>query len=160
MSKEEFFSDWNPDNLSQMDFDTKNNVYFKYLLKCEVFQRDDFKCQNAGCQFPTSELTLHHIKFLKNNGKDKLKNAVTICKTCHTAYHRGKRDLTFNGMTYRLHKEEGEIDWKVFKKKNRQFRKTLKHIHGYHISWEMMRILMRFLEKEYTELLEEDMYDD
>ena len=159
MSRDEFFSDWNPDNLSQMDFDTKNSVYFKYLLKCEVFQRDDFKCQNDGCEF-NSELTLHHIKFRKNNGKDKLKNSVTICKTCHQAYHRGKKDLTFFGMTYRLHKEEGGIDWKIHKKKARQLRKSLKQVCGYKISWEMLRMLMRFLEKEYTELLEEDMYDD
>jgi hypothetical protein len=63
-------------------------------------------------------------------------------------------------MTYRLHKEEGAVDWKLHKKRSRQLRKSLKQVCGYRISWEMMRLLMRFLEKEYTELLEEEMYDD
>lgn len=160
MSKEEFFKDWDSDNVKEMGAETQNHIYMKYLLKCEVFQRDEFKCQNKGCLCNGSSLTLHHIKFRKNNGKDKARNAVTLCKTCHSAYHRGKIDLTFNGSTYRIHQEGSSVDWKALKSKNRKFRKTLIQVKGYKISWEMLRLLMKFLDKEYTELLEEEIDDD
>ena len=127
-----------------MSEDIKEQVYQKYVIKCAVFQRDNFKCQNKYCKTPDSKLTLHHIKFQKNKGKHSLKNGITICKTCHKAYHRGKASLTFNGMTYRIHKEE-QINWKKVKERSKEIRKANKEYHGIKISWELLRILMRFL---------------
>lgn len=131
-------------------------IYQRYVLKCVVFQRDNFKCQNENCKTPNSKITLHHIKFQKNNGKDKPKNGITICDTCHKAFHKGKKVLTFNGHTYRVHKEENKFDWKQHKSKSKAVRKKAREYHGCRISLKMLKILMKFLEKDYREFIDDD----
>jgi hypothetical protein len=149
-SKEEFYSDWSKNDLEHMSENIKEYVYQKYVMKCIVFQRDNFKCQNKDCINETN-LTIHHIKFKKNNGKDTPRNAITMCKSCHQGYHRGKLDLTFWGATYKLHVPDSQIDWKTVKHNGRKFRRSLREHCGFKISWEMLQILMNFLNKEYIE---------
>ena len=50
----------------------KREMYKKYLVKCEVFKRDNFRCRNIVCKYPESQLTLHHVKWKKNGGDDKV----------------------------------------------------------------------------------------
>jgi len=160
MSPTEFFSDWNKASLDAISDSNKEEIYNKYLLKCVVFQRDNFKCVNEGCDSPESDLTLHHIKFRKNNGKDSPRNACTLCKSCHKNFHRGKEPLTFWGATYRVHIEDKGIDWKDLKFKNRRYRKTLKiqgEFGGIRISYELWVLLMKYLDKSYEEM---DAIDD
>jgi hypothetical protein len=152
VSKEEFYDTWDKENVLLLSDSIKEMIYQKYVLKCVVFQRDNFKCQNDLCKHENSKLTLHHIKFKKNNGKDKPKNAVTLCKACHAKYHQGKSELTFWGMTYRIHKQEGETNWKAQKAKGKTIRSENKEHCGFKISWKLLELLMRFLEREYTEL--------
>jgi len=154
MCKEDYFLPWDKETLAEIDEDMKEYIYQKYVLKCVVFQRDKFKCQNKHCKTPKSRLTLHHIKFKKNNGKNKPKNSATICKTCHVAYHQGKVPLTFNGMTYKLHPTEKQTNWKMVKKEGRVLRKNHKQDWGITISYKLFKILMQFMEKEY------EVYDD
>jgi hypothetical protein len=158
MSPEEFFNEWKSENLSQIGPSFKQEIYNKYLLKCVVFQRDDFTCVNECCLKNGTDLQLHHIKFRKNNGKDSPRNAVTLCKTCHQGFHKGKIELTFNGATYKLHVPEPSIDWKSLKWTNRRYRKRLKVQGEFNvkISYEMWILLMKFLDIEYTDLLEDD----
>jgi hypothetical protein len=151
-TKDEYYATWDKENVDMLSESLKEIIYQKYFLKCIVFQRDNFKCQNENCKHPESKITLHHIKFKKNNGKDKPKNAVTICKVCHVAYHQAKAQLTFWGMTYRIQKQEGQINWKVQKAKGKTIRAENREFCGYKISWKLLSILMRFLEREYTEL--------
>lgn len=143
-TSDEFFSDWEEDNLKNLTLELKEKIYKKYVVKCAVLQRDNFKCQNEECITPESPLTMHHIKFQKNGGEDKLKNCITICKSCHKAFHRGKRDLTFWGKTYRIHQEE-EVNWKEIKAQNKQLRKSVKDQHSYRVSWDMIAQLLKFL---------------
>lgn len=159
-TKEEYYSTWEKDNVDMLSDSLKDLIYQKYFLKCIVFQRDNFKCQNENCKQTDNRLTLHHIKFRKNNGKDKPKNAVTLCKACHKCYHQGKGILTFWGMTYRIQKQEGVVNWKEQKAKNKKIRDSNKEFCGFKISWKMLSLLMKFLDKEYTEISEEGLYDD
>ena len=157
-SKDEYFNSWDEKNVSMLTEELKTAIYSRYIIKAFVFQRDGFKCQNEGCKHHASELTMHHIKFQKNNGKDSVKNCITLCKVCHNGFHRGKNDLTFNGATYRVSKQEG-INWKQLRKKNRELRKNLRAelaTNPIHISQELFEQLMRFLMINFEEIENSD----
>lgn len=153
LSKEEFFNGWDKYQLENMVSGIKDYVYSTYVLRCAVFQRDEFKCQNKHCTSPESPLTMHHIKHKRNGGKDTLRNCITICNACHTRFNRFKGVLTFWGHTYKLHKKN-EISWKQIKKKNKKYRRELKYegIGGITISSELFLLLMKFLEISYEEV--------
>jgi 5-methylcytosine-specific restriction endonuclease McrA len=157
ISKEEFYRGWTSKNTEYMSETLKEYVYQQYVLKCLVFQRDGFKCINLNCKTPTDALTMHHIKFTKNGGKDTPRNCATICKPCHQGFHKGKMDLTFWNATYKLHQED-KLNWKAVKSKQRKFRKELKMSGDWsvNISPELFMLLMKFLELEYNELFEGD----
>jgi len=142
---EEFFAEWDQETLVDLDATLREHIYKKYVLKCEVLQRDNFKCQNEDCKTPLSSLTIHHTKFRKNGGEDKAKNCVTICKTCHKTYHRGKIALTYYGLTYSLHKDS-KLDWKIIRKKSKIMRKENRESCGIRISWELWKQLMQWLD--------------
>ena len=147
-SKEEFYSDWDKDQLRDISNSAREQIYQKYVCKCVVFQRDLFKCQNVNCKTPHSLITMHHIKFQKNGGVDKPKNCVTICSTCHKAYHRGKKSLTFEGRTYKLDMRKNEINYKAIVAKGKEIRKTHKKDCGIRVSMELVMILLRWLEDQ------------
>lgn len=156
-----YFKDYEPENLKNISEDIRKTIYRRYVIKCMVFQRDNFKCKNEGCIAPESPITLHHIKFQKNGGKDSLRNCATICKSCHKAYHCGKRSLTFDGRTYQVHHALFKpINWKEIKKISKQKRNEVKDQHGIQISWELIYILMRFLELDLDNDLEFDEDDE
>lgn len=164
--KEEFYSEWEDEKLAQLTNDLKEHIYNKYVTKCKVFQRDGFKCQNVNCITPESELTMHHIKFQKNGGTNKSNNCITLCRTCHKAFHRGKSVITFpdveylpskiSGHTFRL-SESDKIDWKKVCAKMRDFRKSIKQECGINVSKYKLALMMRWLFVPYHDL--ED-YDD
>jgi len=134
-SQDDYFVSWEPDQVNALTEDLKKQIYGRYVLKCEVFQRDLFSCQNIDCEFPDSPLTIHHIKFKKNGGKDTVRNGVTICNTCHTAFHRGKRGFSFadlkclpvhiRGKSFKVSKKVKGIDWKKIKSEMKIIRKEL-----------------------------------
>jgi hypothetical protein len=159
-TSKDYFDTWDTVTSSQLDDSLKAKIYERYVLKCFVFQRDGFKCINEGCDNPINPdnpLTMHHIKFQKNNGKDSPKNCATICKLCHRGFHRAKIALTFHGATYKVHKDD-EINWKIIKKKNKQFRKHLFRDEqlSISISYSLLEQLIKFLMTSY----DEDMNDD
>jgi hypothetical protein len=143
---EEFFNSWKLEELARLDSSMRQFIYQKHVLKCVVFQRDEFKCQNKDCKCPESPLTIHHIKFQKNGGENKVKNCITICKSCHKNFHRGKIALVFWGATYRIH-SDNEIDWKQIKLQSKEIRNAVKHLHGVNISMEMAYYLLKWLEE-------------
>jgi len=157
-NKEDYFANWDSLNYNALTDELKTEIYEKYVIKCKVFQRDNFSCQNLECKFPESPLTLHHVRFKKNSGKDSVRNGVTVCQTCHNGYHRGKRPLVFaevtdlpphiRGHTFKVDKKN-VINWKKVKKEMRAFRKELKH-KGIEnsISWKIIAILFKWLYNE------------
>jgi len=152
-----YFSTWDIETISQLTAELKTRIYEKYVLKCLVLQRDGFKCINQNCKHTGSPLTMHHIKFQKNNGKDSIKNCITLCKSCHNGFHRGKCELTFWGATYKVHKMD-EVNWKIIKKKNKILRKKLIREEGIniYISQELLEQLIKFLMVNLEEEIDDD----
>lgn len=153
-SPEEFWDTWEKEEIDNLTPALMEQIYQRYVVKCIVFQRDNFQCQNENCGL-SGKITLHHIRFQKNDGEDKPKNCITICQKCHKAFHRGKKGLTFNGMTYKIHKEDNQFNWKEYKSKAKKLRKENREFHGIRISLKLLMILMKFLETDYTEHFED-----
>jgi len=154
LSKIDYFNKWDNENYNKLNTELQNQIYNKYLIKCKVFQRDNFKCQNKSCKYDTP-LTMHHIKWQKNGGGNTERNCVTLCKTCHKAFHRGKRDISFSinslvpkhmrGHTFKLNTIL-EINWKQIKKDMKVIRKNFKNEHGLQLSYADLKMLMIWLE--------------
>ncbi len=60
-----------------------------------VLRRDDYTCQCCNGASGDSILMVHHIESRKTGGNSP-NNLITLCKTCHEGYHRGKINLPFN----------------------------------------------------------------
>ena len=154
LSYSEYFSLWEEVKIEALTEGLMKEIHAKYIVKCDVFQRDNFKCQNLNCITPDSSLTMHHIKWKKNGGKDSLRNCITLCDRCHKKYHRAKLELKLSdndslpahmrGMTYLAHKDES-IDWKIIKKQNKQLRKSLRHEFK-SANWDIISVLIKWLE--------------
>jgi len=154
LPKENFFKSWDSNQLENITEQLKQKIYEKYMVKCEVFNRDHFKCQNKDCKYTTA-ITMHHVKAKRNGGKDLARNCVTLCDTCHKAFERGKKPLIFpkdamhlpnhmRGHTFRLSIEE-KAKWKDLKVEMKKLRKSLKTSRT-SINWDQIDILMRWLE--------------
>jgi len=152
LTEEQYFTSF--DNPSELTEEIKKTIYTKYLVKCAVFQRDKFNCQNELCVTPENGITLHHVKWQKNGGKDAQRNCLTLCTACHQSYHKGKREIKvfdranlpahFRGHTLKFEKEQ-EINWKEIRAQMKQLRKNLHHLHGLKLTAAQMTILMNFL---------------
>lgn len=166
-SKEEFFNEWDQESYMELSEGLKSHIYSKYLTKCAVFNRDQFKCQNLDCESPGSHLTLHHIKWQKNGGEDKVRNGITLCKTCHIGFHKARKKLVFGdsknvpshirGHIFQLEKP-AEINWKKIKAEMRKLRKEVTSSGGHKVimSFEQIILLIRWLFVPYYEMSEDD----
>jgi hypothetical protein len=162
LPRKEFFKTWEQKTLAVLTTEMKDYIYMKYVLKCKVFQRDNFKCQNIECKHTSHKLTLHHIKWRKNNGEDKARNGVTLCGTCHAGYHKAKIQIVFadetylpphiRGHTFKLDRPDA-IDWKKIRAEMKGVRNAVKVKLGdrltkgqwFKLTWEQIAHLMRWL---------------
>jgi hypothetical protein len=152
LSKDEYFVLWARKNNFNLTEDIKDRIYSKYLVKFEVFHRDNFTCQNIHCLKHSDLMTVHHIKAQRNGGEDKPRNLVTLCDRCHKDYERAKKPLTFNnshtlpphvrGKTFKLFRDRTSEEWKALKKQMKRYRKTVRD-QGGNISWEQVYQLLR-----------------
>ena len=154
MSKTDYFTFWNTDKYDELTEDIKTKIYDKYLLKCLVFERDSYKCQNSLCKTPDSPLTMHHDTWQKDGGKDLPENCVTLCKSCHKGLNRAKLTIVYYDADYLPANIRGksdkltkpyEIDWKQIRKEMRTLRKNLKSSRIY-LTLKDIAMLMKFLE--------------
>ena len=156
INMDQYFKAWSDENMKGLTKSLKKQIYDKYLFKCKVFNRDNFKCQNIQCQWPESPLTLHHVKFQKNGGMNKERNGVTLCNACHQGFHKAKRAIIFpdedylpvhiKGHTFKLSKPD-KVNWKKIRAEMKQIRKNLKDqgITFKIKDWEHIELLMRWL---------------
>ena len=164
LSKKEYFKVWDSENYKKLTEEFEKQIYEKYLIKCEIFQRDNFTCQNENCKFCNnvkfhSSLTMHHIKWQKNKGMNKIRNGVTLCYTIHQGFHKGKHELKFSnieslpshirGHTFKFSSKH-KVDWKKVKREMKELRKNLKNVCGLKLSWEELHLLMAFLEVNFN----------
>ncbi len=58
-----------------------------------VLHRDGHTCQICKGKSKDKILNVHHIKSRSNGGTDRPDNLITLCETCHKAYHKGNAEL-------------------------------------------------------------------
>lgn len=153
---EEYFRSWDQVNVAALTEVLKQDIYQKYVVKCKVFQRDQFRCQNTVCRYPDAMLTMHHVRWKKNGGYDKVRNGVTLCRTCHAGYHKARLSLVFaddsqlpsniRGHTFQLSKADIKVNWKKIRIEMKSFRKRLKQSGVRPVfSWAQVAVMMNWL---------------
>jgi hypothetical protein len=67
-------------------------------LRREVYERDNWTCQECGCRclntkdakaHPKRKIQAHHVVPRRFGGSDELSNLVTLCMSCHHKRERG-----------------------------------------------------------------------
>jgi hypothetical protein len=158
MTKEDYDIKFMDNPIQKIADDMKEALYDKYLVKCQVFQRDNFTCQNIACRkLNDKQLTVHHVKWQKNGGKDSARNCVLLCQECHANYHRGHFEIKFSntaaklpnhikGHTFKLSHAD-EVNWKQIRNDMKKIRKQLKYSNNISkINWTMMEKMMLIFE--------------
>ena len=86
-----------------------------------VLFRDGHSCQHCHGKSGDKVLNVHHIESRKTGG-DSPDNLVTLCETCHKAYHRGNLDLKIRrGPSLRDASLMGVMRWAVYNKARKEF---------------------------------------
>ena len=80
----------NPD-ISGDEYQKGDQLGF-YNLREYILFRDDHKCQHCKGKSGDKRLCIHHLESRKTGG-DAPNNLITLCTTCHDAYHDGKIKL-------------------------------------------------------------------
>lgn len=76
-----------------------------------VLFRDNHTCQHCKGKSKDKVLNVHHIKSRKTGG-DSPNNLITLCETCHKAYHRGEFELNVKrGKSFRDAAFMGIMRW-------------------------------------------------
>ena len=85
----------------KIDLEYKNKIsaawYVSRVLKPQILERDNYRCQLCGCQDTVSNrLECHHIlpKSISPDRIEDMDNLVTLCRTCHLyKAHKGWHKL-------------------------------------------------------------------
>ena len=81
-----------------------------------VLFRDNHECQHCHGKSKDSVLNVHHIESRKT-GSNAPNNLITLCETCHRAYHRGEISLNLKrGKSYRDATFMGIMRWALYNK--------------------------------------------
>lgn len=79
-----------------------------------VLFRDNHTCQHCKGKSKDKVLNVHHIESRKTGG-DSPKNLITLCETCHKAYHRGEFELNVKrGKSFRDAAFMGIMRWSFY----------------------------------------------
>ncbi len=104
----------NPD-ISGAEYQEGDQLGF-WNVREYVFFRDNHKCQHCKSKSKDPVLNVHHIKSRKTGGNSP-GNLITLCKTCHDAYHAGKIELNLKRhKAYRDAAFMGIMRWAFFNK--------------------------------------------
>ena len=83
-----------------------------------VLFRDGHTCQCCKGKSKDEILNVHHIESRKTGG-DAPNNLITLCKSCHTGYHKGDVKLPktiHRGMSFRDASFMGIMRWALYEK--------------------------------------------
>ena len=80
----------NPD-ISGDEYQKGDQLGF-YNLREYILFRDEYKCQHCKGKSGDKVLNVHHLESRKTGGNSP-SNLITLCTTCHNAYHDGKIKL-------------------------------------------------------------------
>lgn len=86
-----------------------------------VLARDGHKCVHCKGKSKDQILNVHHLESRKTGGNSP-SNLVTLCETCHKAYHRGEFDLKIKrGIILRDAAVMNIMRWAVYERANAEF---------------------------------------
>lgn len=86
-----------------------------------VLARDGHKCVHCKGKSKDPILNVHHLESRKTGGNSP-SNLVTLCETCHKAYHRGEFDLKINrGSSLRDAAVMNIMRWAVYERAKKEF---------------------------------------
>ena len=86
-----------------------------------VLARDGHKCQHCKGKSGDKILNVHHIESRKTGGNAP-NNLITLCETCHKAYHRGEFELKVKrGTSLRDAAAMNTMRWAVYNKAKDEF---------------------------------------
>lgn len=95
-----------------------------------VLARDGHKCVHCKGKSKDPILNVHHLESRKTGGNSPF-NLVTLCETCHKAYHRGEFDLKIKrGNSLRDAAVMNIMRWAVYERANAEF-KNVHLTYGY-----------------------------
>ncbi len=87
-----------------------------------VLARDGHKCVHCKGKSKDPILNVHHLESRKTGGNSP-SNLVTLCETCHKAYHRGEFDLKIKRVSsLRDAAVMNIMRWAVYERANAEFR--------------------------------------
>lgn len=90
----------NNSEISGKEYQQGNQLGFWNVREYVLF-RDNHECQRCHGKSKDSILNVHHIESRKTGGNTP-NNLITLCETCHKAYHNGEVKLNFKrGKSYR-----------------------------------------------------------
>ena len=86
-----------------------------------VLSRDNHQCQHCKGKSGDNILNVHHLESRKTGGNAS-NNLVTLCETCHKAYHRGEFDLKLKrGTSLRDAAVMNIMRWAVYEQAKAEF---------------------------------------
>lgn len=95
-----------------------------------ILARDGHKCVHCKGKSKDPILNVHHLESRKTGGNSP-SNLVTLCETCHKAYHRGEFDLKIKrGNSLRDAAVMNIMRWAVYERANAEF-KNVHLTYGY-----------------------------
>lgn len=81
-----------------------------------VLHRDGYQCQHCKGKSKDPILNVHHIESRKVGGNSS-QNLITLCKSCHKAYHEGKIELKVKrGLSFRDSAFMSIMRWSFYEK--------------------------------------------
>ena len=86
-----------------------------------VLFRDGYKCQHCKGKSKDNVLNVHHLESRKTGGNSS-NNLITLCETCHNAYHQGKIKLKQKrGQSFRDASFMGIMRWAFYNKLKEEY---------------------------------------
>ena len=98
-----------------------------------VLFRDDHTCQCCKGKSKDNRLNVHHIESRKTGGNAP-NNLITLCETCHKAYHKGEIELPKRikrGMVFRDAAFMGIMRWEFYHQLKAKYSDMVSYTFGY-----------------------------
>ena len=119
----------NPD-VSDVEYQQGEQLNFWNVREYVLF-RDSHTCQHCHGKSKDNVLNVHHLESRKTGGNAP-NNLITLCETCHKAYHEGKIKLKqTRGHSFKAEAFMGISRWFIFNKLKEIYPVEVKNTYGY-----------------------------
>ena len=117
-------------NISGVEYQQGEQLNFWNVREYVLF-RDNHTCQHCHGKSKDNILNVHHLESRKTGG-DAPNNLITLCETCHKAYHAGKIKLKqTRGQSFKAETFMGITRWFIFNKLKEIYPFEVKNTFGY-----------------------------